>query len=49
MDKPTIRQDNDDSDVDEIESDMECATCGSEHPNCICYAKGKRPVWIKID
>ena len=39
----------DDIDFEDEESDMECQTCAGEYPNdCICYVKGKRPVWIKI-
>ena len=50
MTKPKIKHDDwDDEDFEDIESDMECLTCGGEYPNgCICYAKGKRPIWGKI-
>jgi len=48
MNRPKIKnEDWDDEDFEkEYESDKECLTCGGEYPNgCICYAKGKRPIW----
>ena len=48
MDRPLQKnEDIDDIDFTDDESELECATCGSEYPNCICWSKGKRPVWIK--
>ena len=48
MNKPLANnQDIDDSDFTDKESDKECQTCGGEYPNgCICWSKGKRPIWF---
>jgi hypothetical protein len=48
MTKPKIKHDDwDDEDFEDSDSEQECQTCGGEYPNgCICYVKGKRPIWI---